>query len=125
MLDALTDKLGAALTKLSGRGRISDSNVRDAMAEIHQALLEADVNLDVVNSLAKRLGADHPSLSMSSETLVDATLKASKGVSLADAALRGWIDCGSKFEEAHFCVLAARINGNFPLAVHSGGISRF
>ena len=41
---------------------------------------ECRSNLDVVNALAKRLGADHPSVLMSSETLVDATLQASKNV---------------------------------------------
>ena len=35
---------------------------------------ECRSSLDVVNALAKRLGADHPSVLMSSETLVDATL---------------------------------------------------
>ena len=74
---------------------------------------ECRSNLEVVNALAKRLGAEHPSLSMSSKSLVDATLQASKGVSLADAALDGWIDCGPKFEEAHFLAGFPHPDGRF------------
>ena len=48
MLDALSDRFNAAFRGLSGRGRISESNVRDAMKEVRTALLEADVHLDVV-----------------------------------------------------------------------------
>src|ERR1051325_1520123 len=48
MFDALTDKLGTVLRNLSGRGRISEENVREAMREVRTALLEADVNFKVV-----------------------------------------------------------------------------
>jgi len=74
---------------------------------------ECRSNLEVVNALATRLGADHPSLSMSSDTLVDATLKASKNVSLADAAKQGWIDCGPDFDEAHFLTGFPHPDGRF------------
>ena len=74
---------------------------------------ECRSNLDVVNALAKRLGSDHPSVSMSSETLVDATLQASKNVSLADAAKQGWIECGPAFDEAHFLTGFPHPDGRF------------
>ncbi len=48
MFETLTDKLSGALRTLSGRGRISQSNVREAMGAIETALLEADVNHDIV-----------------------------------------------------------------------------
>jgi len=48
MFDALTDKLSSVFRGLSGRGRISEENVRQAMREVRTALLEADVNLQVV-----------------------------------------------------------------------------
>ena len=44
MLDALTDKLGAALTKLSGRGRITEANVQEAMGEVRTALIEGETS---------------------------------------------------------------------------------
>lgn len=48
MFDALTDKLNGVLRGLSGRGRISEENVREAMRDVRTALLEADVNFQVV-----------------------------------------------------------------------------
>lgn len=48
MFDALTEKLSGALRTLSGRGKISEENIREAMREVRTALLEADVNFDVV-----------------------------------------------------------------------------
>ena len=48
MFSALSDKVEGALRKLSGQGRISESNVRDAMDEVRTALLEADVHYEVV-----------------------------------------------------------------------------
>ncbi|HLL90528.1 MAG TPA: signal recognition particle protein [Tepidisphaeraceae bacterium] len=48
MFDALTDRLNSALRNLAGRGRISEENVREAMREVRTALLEADVNYQVV-----------------------------------------------------------------------------
>lgn len=48
MFENLSDRFNSALRNLSGRGRISEDNVRDAMREVRTALLEADVHLDVV-----------------------------------------------------------------------------
>ena len=47
MLENLTDRFNKAFRGLSGRGRISESNIRDAMRDVRTALLEADVHLDV------------------------------------------------------------------------------
>ena len=49
MFDALTEKFNDAFRALSGKGKISEENVRDAMRTVRTALLEADVNLKVVN----------------------------------------------------------------------------
>lgn len=49
MFDTLTDKLSGVFRSLSGRGRISEENIREAMRDVRVALLEADVNLKVVN----------------------------------------------------------------------------
>ncbi|MEM9294710.1 MAG: signal recognition particle receptor subunit alpha, partial [Planctomycetota bacterium] len=43
MFDALSDKFDVAMRKLSGRGKISEANVREAMDDVRTALLEADV----------------------------------------------------------------------------------
>jgi len=48
MFDALSDKLQSALGDLRGRGVIDEEALSRAMREVRLALLEADVNLDVV-----------------------------------------------------------------------------
>jgi signal recognition particle subunit SRP54 len=63
MFDTLSDRLGAALGDLRGRGRLSEDDISRAMREIRLALLEADVNFKVVKDFVARvreraLGAD-------------------------------------------------------------------
>src|ERR1700735_2047253 len=63
MFDSLADKLQATLTDVSGRGTLTEADVRAAMREIRLALLEADVNFKVVKSFTnavkeRALGAD-------------------------------------------------------------------
>lgn len=53
MFDALTGKFNAVFKSLSGRGRITEANVSDAMREVRKALLEADVNYNVVKKFCK------------------------------------------------------------------------
>ena len=49
MLDTLTEKLSGVFRNLSGKGRISEENIREAMRDVRTALLEADVSFKVVN----------------------------------------------------------------------------
>ncbi|MEC4817604.1 MAG: signal recognition particle protein [Scytonema sp. PMC 1069.18] len=48
MFEALADRLEGAWKKLRGQDKISHSNIQDALREVRRALLEADVNLQVV-----------------------------------------------------------------------------
>ncbi len=48
MLEALTDRFSGVFRSLSGRGRISEENIREALRDVRTALLEADVNYKVV-----------------------------------------------------------------------------
>ena len=48
MFDALSDRLQSALGDLRGRGVIDEEALSRAMREVRLALLEADVNLEVV-----------------------------------------------------------------------------
>jgi len=47
MFEALSEKFSDVFRKLSGRGRITEQNVRDAMQDVRRALLEADVHYKV------------------------------------------------------------------------------
>ncbi len=53
MFDALTEKFNSVFKSLSGRGRITEANISDAMREVRKALLEADVNYHVVKQFCK------------------------------------------------------------------------
>lgn len=50
MFDALAERLEDAWKKLRGQDKISQSNIQEALKEVRRALLEADVNLQVVKS---------------------------------------------------------------------------
>ena len=50
MFDSLSDRLETVFKKLRGRGSLSEKNIQDALREVRRALLEADVNLNVVKA---------------------------------------------------------------------------
>lgn len=63
MFGLLTDKFNDVFRALSGRGKISESNVREAMEQVRTALLEADVHYEVVQEFvasvtAKAIGTE-------------------------------------------------------------------
>ena len=55
MFDTLTDKLGAALNKLTRRGALTEADVAAAMRDVRVALLEADVALPVVKDFITKI----------------------------------------------------------------------
>ena len=48
MFDNLTDRLDGVFKKLRGHGKLTEDNIAEAMREVRTALLEADVNFQVV-----------------------------------------------------------------------------
>ncbi len=63
MFDALAERLESAWKTLRGQDKISQSNIQDALREVRRALLEGDVNLQVVKNFiadveAKAQGAE-------------------------------------------------------------------
>ncbi len=54
MFENLTDRLSRAGNALTGRGRITEENVRDTLRQVRMALLEADVALPVVKEFIER-----------------------------------------------------------------------
>jgi len=48
MFDSLSERLGRTLKQLRGQGRLTETNIQDALREVRMALLEADVALPVV-----------------------------------------------------------------------------
>ena len=55
MFDNLTDRLSRTLRNISGRGRLTEDNIKDTLREVRMALLEADVALPVVRDFISRV----------------------------------------------------------------------
>jgi signal recognition particle subunit SRP54 len=55
MFENLTDKLQRVFKNLRGEGTLTEENISDALREIRVALLEADVNLNVVRELTEHI----------------------------------------------------------------------
>ena len=58
--EGLSEKLNNVFRKLKSRGKLTESDIKDAMREVRLALLEADVSYKVVKDLlAKEIGRAH------------------------------------------------------------------
>lgn len=55
MFDNLTQRLNRTLKNISGKGRITEDNIKDTLRDVRTALLEADVALPVVKSFTARV----------------------------------------------------------------------
>ncbi|MDW5266314.1 MAG: signal recognition particle receptor subunit alpha, partial [Edaphobacter sp.] len=55
MFENLSDKLQRSFKTLRGQGTITEENISDALREIRLALLESDVNLNVVTELIEHI----------------------------------------------------------------------
>ena len=58
MFDSLSEKLQGAFRKLSGKGKLSEKDIDEALRDIRMALLEADVNFKVVKSFLAEVKED-------------------------------------------------------------------
>ncbi|MBI4304303.1 MAG: signal recognition particle protein [Chloroflexi bacterium] len=55
MFEVLSDKLNAVFKKLSGKGKLTEKDVDEALREVRLALLEADVNFKVVKEFIAKV----------------------------------------------------------------------
>ena len=63
MFDRLSDKLATTFNKITGRGRVSEADLKNTLREVRLAFLEADVNYKVAKDLlqaveSRALGAE-------------------------------------------------------------------
>ena len=63
MFDKLTERLSGAVAALTGRGRLTEDNISDALRQVRMALIEADVAVPVVKAFidavkVRALGAE-------------------------------------------------------------------
>jgi signal recognition particle subunit SRP54 len=55
LFDQLSDRLGAIFDRLSGRGKVTEGEVNEALREVRVALLEADVSLATAKAFVARI----------------------------------------------------------------------
>lgn len=55
MFENLTNRLSKTLKNISGKGRLTEDNIKDTLREVRMALLEADVALPVVRDFVNRV----------------------------------------------------------------------
>ncbi|MFU8876964.1 MAG: signal recognition particle protein [Wenzhouxiangellaceae bacterium] len=55
MFDQLSQRLGDSLSRLRGRGKLTEQNMSDALRDVRRALLEADVALPVVKDFIEQV----------------------------------------------------------------------
>lgn len=58
MFGNLSDKFESAMRKISGQGKISEANIAEAMEEVREALLEADVDYEIAEGFVSRVGKE-------------------------------------------------------------------
>lgn len=55
MFESLSEKIDSALHRLSGRGKITDINIAEAVKDIRRALVDADVNYKLAKDFTDRV----------------------------------------------------------------------
>lgn len=55
MFDSLSERLGSVFSSLTGKSRLTEENISDALREVRVALLEADVALSVVKDFIDKV----------------------------------------------------------------------
>ncbi|GAA6173341.1 signal recognition particle protein [Colwellia sp. KU-HH00111] len=55
MFENLSDRLGKTLKNISGRGRLTEDNIKETLREVRMALLEADVALPVIRAFVGKV----------------------------------------------------------------------
>ena len=58
MFESLQQNMLSALRTLRGRGKLTEANMRDGLALVQRALLEADVSLSVAKDFVARVSTD-------------------------------------------------------------------
>ncbi len=58
MFESLTDRLGSALRNLRGVGKLTEDNMGEALKEVRQALLSADVHFKVARQFIEKVKED-------------------------------------------------------------------
>ena len=109
MFDSLSNKLQNAFRNLRGLGKISESNVTDALRDVRLALLEADVNFKVARDFIERVKAK----SIGAEVIqsVQPGQQIVKIISDELTELLGSQNAGLNFDKNPTCIMMVGLHG--------------
>lgn len=93
MFDRLSEGFNSALRKLSGQGRITEANVREAMEDVRSALLEADVHYELVDEFCETVVGE-----ATGEEVLTSLKPGQQMIGIVQRALVGMMEAGSKDE---------------------------
>lgn len=110
MFDNLTGKLQQTFRNLRGLGKISESNVSDALREVRMALLEADVNFKVARDFIDRVKAK--SLGQEVVQSIQPGQQIVKIIHDELVDLLGSTNAGLQFSRAPACLLMVGLHGS-------------
>ncbi len=110
MFDSLSSKLQNAFRNLRGLGKISESNVGDALREVRLALLDADVNFKVARDFIERVKTK--SLGAEVVQSVQPGQQIIKFVSDELTALLGSTNSGLNLDASPSCILMVGLHGS-------------
>ena len=91
--EGLTEKINNTFKKLRGKGRLKESDVKEAMREIRLALLEADVSYKVVKDFVKKVTERAVG-----EAVLESLLPAQQIVKIVNEELIALMESHSNFE---------------------------
>ena len=120
MFESLGEKFENLWRKLQGQGRITERNIEDALRDVRLALLEADVNFDVVRDFVERsrrtpsatrcCGASRPSSTSSSWSTASCSGSWATSRSRSTSAARArWSSCWSACNGSGKTTTAAKL----------------
>jgi signal recognition particle subunit SRP54 len=109
MFESLSSKLQNAFRNLRGLGKISESNVTDALRDVRMALLEADVNFKVARDFIERVKTK----SLGAEVIQNVQPGQQIVKIIADelTELLGSQNAGINFEKSPTCIMMVGLHG--------------
>ena len=109
MFESLSNKLQSAFRNLRGLGKISESNVTDALRDVRMALLEADVNFKVARDFIERVKTK----SLGAEVIQNVQPGQQIVKIIADelTELLGSQNAGINFEKNPTCIMMVGLHG--------------
>ncbi len=110
MFESLTDRLSAAFRVMTGQGRLTESNIREGMNLVRQALLEADASVEVARKFVD--GVQEKALGLEVSRALNPTQQILKIVNDELIALMGPVDSSIPEKKPFATIMLCGLQGS-------------